>query len=111
MVEREWATEFENGEANTKLELTAEFDLGISYAFDHNFSAGIEVRNINETASGEIEHSPIFAGPVLSYSTDTWWMTATVLPQIGSFRGATSGHLVLEDNERVEARLLLSFHL
>lgn len=109
--EHEWETEFENGEISTKRELTAEFNLGISYAFDHSFSAGIEFRNINEFDSGELEHSPIFAGPVFSYSAEGWWVTATVLPQITSFAGATDGRLVLEDHEKVEARLLLSFHL
>ncbi len=111
VVERGWETEFENGETNTKLDLTAEFDLGFSYAFDHNFSAGIEFQNINEFDGGELEHSPIFGGPVFSYSTEGWWVTATVLPQIASFAGATNGRLVLEDNEKIEARLLLSFHL
>ncbi len=111
VAEHEWATELIGGETNTSSEFTAEFDLGIAYALRRNFSIGLEVRNHNEIVKGVWEHSALFAGPVVSYSSDTWWATLTVLPQVASFKGATAGNLVLDGHERLEARLLFSFHL
>lgn len=111
VADNEWATELVSGETHTSSEFTAEFDLGIAYAVQSNFSIGLEVRNHNEIVGGEWEHSALFAGPVLSYSSDAWWATLTILPQVTGFKGATAGNLVLDGHERLEARLLFSFHL
>jgi len=111
VAENEWETEFTAGETETSSEVVAEFDLGIAYAPHPQWSLGLEVRNHNEIVKGDWEHSALFAGPVVSYSAESWWATLTVLPQITSIRGATSGNLVLVGHEKLEARLLFSFHL
>ena len=111
VVEHGWETELEEGITETKKELTLEFDLGCSYSVTNAFSFGFEARNHNEIKESRWEHSALFAGPVVSYSAETWWATLTVLPQVTSFKGATNGKLVLDEHERVEARLLFSFHI
>ncbi len=111
VAENEWATQLIVGETHTSSEFTAEFDLGIAYSLHRNFSLGLEIRNHNELVGGVWEHSALFAGPVLSYSSDAWWATLTILPQVTSFKGATAGTLVLDGHEKLESRLLFSFHL
>ncbi len=111
VAENDWETELENGIQSTESILKTEFDVGIAYFTHRQFSLGFEVRNLNKIQKRVWEYSALFAGPVLSYATENWWATLTVLPQITSFRGATNGKLVLSDLEKVEARLLFSFHL
>lgn len=73
---------------------------------------GIEFRNHNEIVPGEgLEHAPIFVGPVVSYSSSRFWATLTVLLQTPAIKGSTDGSLlVLDEHERVNARLLFGFH-
>ncbi|RPI00615.1 MAG: hypothetical protein EHM64_16915 [Ignavibacteriae bacterium] len=111
VVEQEWETEMDNGIAQTEEELSLEFDLGASYQATPSFSFGFEMRNHNVIKDGDIEHSAFFAGPVVSYAAENWWATFTVLPQIASLKGSTTGNLDLHEYEKVEARLLFSFHL
>ena len=111
VMEKEWETEIENGEEEIKAEQIYEFDFGCSYLATPNFSCGIELRNHNEIIESEWEHSVLFAGPVLSYATEEWWITLTVLPQLTALKGETSGKLNLSEHEKIESRLLFSFHL
>ncbi|HEX2963200.1 MAG TPA: hypothetical protein VHO43_15485 [Ignavibacteriales bacterium] len=111
VVEHEWETELENGVSNTAKELNLEFDLGASYMLSGSFSLGLEFRNTNTFKEGEVENSVLFAGPVLAYADENWWAALTVMPQVTAFKGATDGKLSLDDHERVETRLLFSFHL
>jgi len=111
VFEQEWETELELGETETEAESILEFDLGAAYFINNSFSVGIEMRNHNETKEGVWEHSALFAGPVISYATEEWWATFTLLPQVTTFKGATNGNLVLDEHEKVEARLLFSFHI
>ena len=111
VVANEWITELENGRIATSSEQEVELNAGFSYAFNERISAGMEIRNINELKGGEVEHSPFFAGPIISYATMNWWATITILPQLTSFAGPAKSHLDLDEHEKLEARLLLSFHL
>lgn len=111
VFEHEWETELENGISNTEKEANLEFDLGASYMLSGSFSLGLECRNTNTLKKGEVENSVLFAGPVLAYSDENWWAALTVMPQVTAFKGATNGNLSLNDHERVETRLLFSFHL
>ncbi len=111
VAENEWEAELLGGVAETFSEFTAEFDLGVAYTLDTQWSLGLEVRNHNKIIKGDWRHSALFAGPAVSYSADSWWATLTVLPQVTSFKGATNGNLVFDGLERVEARMLFSFHL
>jgi hypothetical protein len=111
--------EYVTGVNETDLEeIELEADLGASYAITPHFSAGLELRNHNEIAkeSGsdemEWEHSALFLGPNLSYATENWWVTFTVLPQLPALMKEEGGSMfVLDEHEKLNARLLFSFHL
>lgn len=111
VIEQEWETELEEGTTNVGKELNLEFNLGASYQMAGAFSMGIELRNTNTIKDGEVENSVLFAGPVLAYSDENWWAALTIMPQVTAFKGATNGRLSLDDHEKVESRLLFSFHL
>ncbi|HEX2868189.1 MAG TPA: hypothetical protein VHO03_14180 [Ignavibacteriales bacterium] len=111
VVENEWETEIENGLSSTGKELNLEFNLGASYLAAGSFAMGVELRNTNTIKDGEVENSVLFAGPVLSYAGENWWAALTVMPQVTAFKGATDGRLSLDDHEKIETRLLFSFHL
>jgi hypothetical protein len=110
VFEHEW--NFEK-KGTTEREMAVEFDLGLAYFLTPNFSAGIEVRNHNEIPAGKgWEHSALFVGPVVSYATRTWWATLTVLPQLPALKKNDSGStLILDEHERLNARLLFGIHL
>lgn len=112
VAEQEWETELELGKTKTESEFIFEFDFGVSYSINNSFAVGLEIRNHNEvTETKGWEHSALFLGPTLSYSTEEWWATLTIMPQVTAFKGATKGNLVLDEHEKLEARLLFSFHL
>lgn len=107
--EMEWdhADAFEN---DSELEL----DLGLDYFVTSTFAVGLELRDANALVwrqNGVDARAVIFAGPTVSLTMPRFWVTATVLPQIGAPVGATSSLLSLDDHERVEARLILGVHL
>lgn len=111
--------EYVTGVNETELEeIELEADIGASYAVTPRFSAGLELRNHNEVAKEtgsdemEWEHSALFLGPNLSYATENWWVTLTVLPQLPALMKEEGGSMfVLDEHEKLNARLLFSFHL
>jgi len=109
VYEYEWNFE-KQGE--TVREQVLEFDLGLTYFITPNFSAGIEARNHNEFPEGkDWEHSALFLGPVVSYSTRKWWATLTVLAQLPALKKNDSGStFILDEHERLNARLLFGVH-
>lgn len=109
--EQEWEDELEDGVLETEKELKLEVCGGVSYSMTTQFSFGLEVVEWNVLKEGRIEHAVLFAGPVLSYATEEWWATLSVLPQVTAFKGATTGGLDLEESERAQVRVLVSFHL
>jgi hypothetical protein len=117
VIEPEWELEIEPGtdDVGAEDEVNFEFDLGLAYFPSSKFSIGIEARNHNEYVPGEgYEHSALFAGPVASYASQTWWATLTVLPQVAKLKGseADAGRdLVLSEHEKLEVRLLFGFHI
>ncbi len=104
VAEQEW--EFEHGE--TEREAKVEFTGGASYKLSPQWSVGIEARNVQEFADtlgwSDQAFSAWFVGPALHYGAPSWWATLSVLPQVTSDR-------VLDDQERVEARLVVGFTL
>jgi hypothetical protein len=109
--EQEWKDDVRNGIVETGREVKLEINGGISYSVTGHFAFGIEAVQQNIMVGGEIEHAALFAGPVVTYATDEWWVTLTVLPQFAGLKGATAGGLDLDEFERSNVRLLLSFHL
>lgn len=115
VIEPEWKTILENGKTETEFELKWELDYGFSYSLDRNWKLGIELRNDNEyTKMGGWAYSALFGGPVVSYSTQGFWITATILPQLYAFHtepGNKSKHRELQAHEQLETRLLFSYEL
>ncbi|NUN70984.1 MAG: hypothetical protein HUU02_14885 [Bacteroidetes bacterium] len=111
--EYESSSAAENGAIVTDAEVKIKTGFGITYLFSGGFGAGVEVRNDNISVDGSLKHSSLFAGPVISYSTEEYWMTLTFLPQVKSFHGGTTsgGTLDLGEFEKYQTRLLFSFHL
>ena len=108
VFENEW----ELGPHAPVTEMVLEGDLGWSYDITNSFAAGIEVRSHNQFVEGEMEHSALFAGPVVSFSQPNWWLTLTVLPQLAALKGKTGEtNLVLGEREKLETRVLFSFRL
>jgi len=100
-----------DGVENILTETTFETALGVSQAVTKRFSIGVEVTSVNNLTGGVWSTSVLSAGPVVSYTADTWWTTLTVMPQIRELRADTPTGLELLDQEKIQARLLLSFHL
>ncbi len=92
-------------------EFKAELFFGYAYYIGKGFNVGLEARNINIHQDGEWENANLFAGPVVSYFRDHFWVNLTVMPQITSFKGATYKGLDLQNYEKLEARLAFSFEL
>ena len=109
------AHEWDYAGVDTETEVEAEVDLGATWFFHPGFAAGVEVRNHNEIVEGEWEHSALFAGPVVAYGSDDWWFALSVLPQLPALKKEdTPGDddsRVLDEHEKLNARLLFSFHL
>jgi len=111
VAEHEWKTDLRDGVVENATEVKLEINGGISFNITGQLSLGFEAIQQNVFEDGEIEHAALFAGPVVSYATDQWWVTLTVLPQIAGLAGAAVDGLNLEEFERSQVRLLLSFHL
>jgi hypothetical protein len=99
-------------------EIAPDLTLGGAYEFTKGFYAGLELRNHNAFLksgdSEDLEHefSALYFGPVVSYATESWWMTFTVLPQLPALSKESGGSMfVLDDGEYLNARLLFSFHI
>ncbi|HLG89547.1 MAG TPA: DUF6662 family protein [Alphaproteobacteria bacterium] len=80
----------EEGPAGNKTNATyAELDLGASYRFAPNWSAGIEFRNHREYGGYSLSHSDqdhtaYFVGPNIHYANERWYATISVLRQISA---------------------------
>ncbi len=93
------------------LEFKQENSFGLSHAITNNFSAGLEMRQHNVFVKGDLIHSSLFGGPVLSYAEQNWFVNFTVLPQLTSLKKIEGQSLDLVEYEKLEMRLLLSFAL
>lgn len=107
--ELEFENEVESGEEETEWEheYSLEFDYGLGYFINDRWTVGFEVRNHNEILPEEgWEHSALFIGPNFSYKGEDWWISFTALPQITNLKG---DGLVLDEHEKLNARLLFSY--
>ncbi|MDP1675985.1 MAG: hypothetical protein Q8L88_03895 [Bacteroidota bacterium] len=111
--ELESETDVVNGNEIVSQEVKLKSDLGAAYIFTNGLGTGIEIRNENIFINGSVNHSSLFGGLTFSYSTEAWWAALSFLPQITSFKGgSTSGkELDLNEFEKFQTRLLLSFHI
>jgi hypothetical protein len=90
-----------------------EVDLGLTRHLSPRWSLGLEFRNHNVIpAYDEWEFTAFFLGPVVTFTTEKWSATLTVLPQVwgtntdgGPDPDGVSG-LELVDHERLDVRLI-----
>ncbi len=107
VLANEWELEPEETETEQEIDIL----LAAAWFLRPGLSAGLELRNHNAIVEGELEHSALFFGPVLGYATDAWWAAITVLPQLPALEKEGDGSRVLDGHEKLEARILFSFHL
>ena len=116
-IEPEFEFELEHGdEVEAENEMNFEFNLASAYFLSPSTSLGVEVRNHNlyVPEAGGMQHSAVFAGPVVSYASETWWATLTVLPQIAKLKGTEAdeaNNLVLDELEKLEVRLIFGMDI
>jgi len=103
--EQEWSVEEPGTEPETKLEL----DAGLAWIRHEAWSLGLELRSV--TRLGSAGYSVLYAGPTAGYAAESWWAALSVMPQVVALSGATTGPLALADQERLQVRLLMGFHL
>lgn len=101
----------EHLELRSVSEARADATLAAAYFVTPNFAPGFEVRNEN-SISNALDWSVLYLGPSVSLLTEGFWATLAVEPQVVTFKGKTPGYSQdLTQNERLQARLLLGFHL
>jgi hypothetical protein len=103
------------GIEHLELRSTSEVAFGAACAAGYfvtpTFVPSLEVRSEN-VASTRLDRSVLYAGPSVSLLTEGWWATLAVQPQLTAFKGASVGHhLDLDQNERLQARLLFGFRI
>lgn len=108
-------TEWENNFHETVGEVEATF--GISRELTKNWWLGIEARNKNELPEyKEWESTAFYLGPAVHYRQDKFWATLTIMPQIWGMNFSEdrdpdgNGRIELEDNEKLNIRLIMGFH-
>lgn len=105
--EREWG--WENGATKTGKENSIELDLGYMYNVSTALGLGFEWRSHNEIKGGDWEHSALFGGPTINYRADKWFVIGNFLPQWRNLHKTDEApmNLVLDEHERVEARIIV----
>jgi len=107
--------EWENGKIKSDgWEMPIEFDLAYMYNISKSTGLGFEMRNHNEISKDEgWEHSVLFGGPTFIYRTGKWFVIANYLPQWVNLHKTNIAPLnkVLDEHERVEARILIGISL
>ena len=113
----EWDREF-SWNNNKTSSLTAatpvEFDLAYMFNYSSKLGLGIELRDFNGiNKSKGWQYSVLSAGPTVNYRTGRWFVIANYLPQLINMRKTSyqPGNKVLDDMEKVEARILIGISL
>ena len=115
MYEREWGYEgFWNNEHKVAL------SLGATHFLTDHLTIGAEVYGqgtLEQSAVGSdtaLEHGALFAGPVVGYASQGWWLVTSVTPQLVGFGDAVTAAGTtrdLQDFHAVQARVILGIHL
>jgi hypothetical protein len=117
-LEPEWEREHEEvapGVRQTEQELAIEVSTGVTYQVAPRFWLGAEGRYHSVypdwTHGLHRENYAVHAGPSVHYDGGKWGITATWLPQLFGGPGAAGSSLELEDHEKTELRVKLSYEL
>lgn len=114
IAEPEFKSIVENDNTSIETEFAFEADYGLSYYLSNNFKLGFEI--VNKNKSGEEhgwEYSTLYGGPCFSYLFDKNWINFSFMPQIAGLYyykkdGMINGK-VLDENEKLQTRLIFSF--
>ncbi|MCX6229985.1 MAG: hypothetical protein NTZ33_00445 [Bacteroidetes bacterium] len=87
-------------------EVSLFLNYALSYKINHNFSLGFELLNKNVFEDNKWQYFVFSAGPCISYFTDGFWINLSCLPQFNDFK---TNHLELNDNEKIQTRLIFSY--
>ncbi len=66
----------------TEVEQMLELDLGAAYRLSSRCTLGLELRNQSRFEEGKLEHSALYAGPVVAYTSHAWWVALSATPQL-----------------------------
>jgi hypothetical protein len=115
IYEREWGFEgFWNNEHKVAI------SLGATHFFTEHLTAGLEVYGQGTfeqdyvDSDTSLKHGALFAGPVVGYASNNWWIATSVTPQLVGFGDAVTAAGTtrdLEDFHAVQARVILGMHL
>ena len=107
--------EWEGGKIKSDgYEMPVELDLAYMYNLNKNVGLGFELRDHNEIAKGKgWEHSVLFGGPTFNFRGNRWFVIANFLPQWVNLHKTdiAPNKKVLDEHERVEARILIGISL
>ena len=85
--------------------------LSAGYFVTPTIVPALEIRSQNMIPR-QLTSSVLYFGPSVSVVTAGWWATLALEPQIAALKGATAGHAYdLDENERLQARLLFGFRI
>ena len=107
-IESERVTD-EQGASSTNHETTFEISAAYSQRIGRTLFLGMEVLARSPLNNGAFGYVALYAGPTLSLSGDRYWINFSITPQLPALKGATSGNLVLDDEQRAVARILVSY--
>jgi hypothetical protein len=115
IYEREWGYDgFWNNEHKAAL------SLGATHFINDHLTVGAEFygqATWEQSAAGSptaLEHGALFAGPVVGYAAQNWWVATSVTPQIVGFGDAVTAAGTtrdLSDFHAVQGRVILGIHL
>ncbi len=115
IYEREWGFE---GFWNNEHKLAV--SLGATYFLTEHLTLGAEVYGqgtLEQTPTNTdttLQHGALFVGPVVGYSSHSWWLVTSVTPQVVGFGDAVTAAGTsrdLTDFHAVQARVILGIHL
>lgn len=108
ITEQEW--EYEDG---SKLEEgTVEFSGGIAHHIAPGWSAGVEARHkikYADAALSQREYAATYAGPNVTFEKGNVRVIFAVMPQLRGSGEGVSGGLQLDEEERLQTRLIASY--
>jgi hypothetical protein len=84
------------------------------YHLHSSLGIGLELVDMNGVGSDHgWEYSLLFAGPTINYRGNGWFVIGNYLPQLRNLHTTSfaPGHLVLDEHERAEARIILGISL
>ncbi len=111
VFEPEWETTTKEGKVTTNTAYKYEMNYAFSYNINKNWNLGAEIIDRNVLyKSNNTTQSALFGGPTLSYSTNSFWVMLTALPQIAGLSNPDGMKgLNVDEFTKFETRLAFSF--